>query len=140
MFLSLLAATFVIATGVSGGIAAAFHPAVTRILKRIFADEIYRAWVRYLTFAIFVVGISSGVRIWDLEKYIDPTRLPDSTQGPLVLNADRWVLEVYRTVVGTMQGLAWLLLVFFVFAMIAYVLVRISEARLAPGRKEGPAD
>ena len=129
MFLSLLVATFIIAAAVSGAIAAAFHPAISRILKRIFLDEIYRAWVRYLIFAVFVVGISSGVRIWDLEQYLDPGRSPDSAQGPLVLNADRWVLEVYRTIIGTMQGLAWLLLVFFIFAMISYVLVRFGEAR-----------
>ena len=137
MFLSLLAATFLIAAAVSGAIAAAFHPAISRILKRIFSDEIYRAWVRYLMFAVFVVGISSGVRIWDLEKYIDLGRLPDSGQGPLVLNADRWVLEVYRTVIGTMQGLAWLLLIFFIFTMLAYVMVRFSEARGGSDRKPG---
>jgi hypothetical protein len=137
VFLSLLAATFLIAVAVSAAIAAAFHPAISRILKRIFSDEIYHAWVRYLMFAVFVVGISSGVRIWDLEKYIDPGRLPDSGQGPLVLNADRWVLEVYRTIVGTMQGLAWLLLVFFIFAMLAYVMVRFSEARGGSDRKPG---
>ena len=42
---------------------------------------------------------------------------------------DRWILEVYRTVIGTLQGLAWMLLVFFVFALIAYVIVRASEAK-----------
>ena len=129
MFLSLLAATFLISAAVSGAIAAMFHPAVSRILKRIFADDIYLSWLRYLMFAVFVVGISSGVRIWDLEKYIDPGRQGEPGRGPLVLNADRWVLEVYRTIIGTMSGLAWLLLVFFVFTMIAYVLVRFAESR-----------
>jgi type II secretory pathway component PulF len=34
---------------------------------------------------------------------------------------------LYRTVIETLQGIAWLLLVFFAFALIAYVLVRSSE-------------
>jgi hypothetical protein len=48
-----------------------------------------------------------------------------------VLNADRWTLEVYRTVIGTLQAIAWLLLVVFVFLLIAYVVARGLERRNA---------
>ncbi|MED5415647.1 MAG: hypothetical protein VYC64_11885 [Candidatus Latescibacterota bacterium] len=41
------------------------------------------------------------------------------------------MLEVYRTLIGTLQSVAWMLLVFFVFALIAYVIVRVSERRSA---------
>jgi hypothetical protein len=41
------------------------------------------------------------------------------------------VLEIYRTLIGTLQGNAWLLLVFFVAALIAYVIVRGFELRRA---------
>jgi hypothetical protein len=41
------------------------------------------------------------------------------------LNTDRWTLEVYRTVIETLQSIAWMLLVFFVAALIAYVVVRV---------------
>ncbi len=37
----------------------------------------------------------------------------------MVLTGDRWTFEVFRTVIGTLQSLAWLLLVFFGFALIA---------------------
>jgi hypothetical protein len=47
----------------------------------------------------------------------------------VVLNSDRWVLEIYRTIIGTLQSAAWLLFVFFVFALIAYVIVRGFELR-----------
>jgi hypothetical protein len=71
--------------------------------------------------------VSSGVRIWELEKYITPRLASDAYV--IELTRDRWVLEVYRTVIGSLQGIAWLLLVFFIFAMIAFVFVRISELR-----------
>jgi hypothetical protein len=87
-------------------------------------EEIGQAWSRYLTFAIYVVGISTGVRVWDLEKYITPVKEDSEI---ILLNLDRWILEVYRTVIGTLQGIAWMLLVFFVFSLIAYVIVRIFE-------------
>lgn len=50
------------------------------------------------------------------------------------LNTARWVLEVYRTIIETLQGIAWMLLVFFIFALIAYVILRGFELRHA--RKE----
>ena len=92
------------------------------------------AWQRYIKFAIYVVGISGGVRIWELEKYITP-RGKDAE--PVVLNMDRWTLEVYRTVIETLQSIAWMLLVFFVFALIAYVVMRGFELRHARQTPEG---
>jgi len=130
MFISLLAATFLIALGVCYLLARMFRPAVRKILQRILNDEIYHEWVRYLVFAIYVVGISNGVRIWDLEKYISPTR---EFSPALALTTDRCFLEVYRTVIGTLQGVAWMLLVFFIFALIGFVVVRIGEMKHTRG-------
>ena len=74
--------------------------------------------------------MSKGVRVYDLERYVNPERWQAERGGePLVLNANRWVLEVYRTVIESLQGIAWMLLVFFVFALIAYVIVRGLELR-----------
>ena len=47
----------------------------------------------------------------------------------MVLNFDRWIFEIYRTVILTLQSIAWMLLVFFVIALIAYVIFRIAEFR-----------
>jgi hypothetical protein len=94
------------------------------ILTRIIGEDLRAAWQRYIAFAIYVVGISGGVRIWDLEKYI----IPHTAGGePIVLNSDRWTLQVYRTIIQTLQSIAWMLLVFFVFALIAYVIIRVFE-------------
>ena len=125
MFITLLSVTFVIALLVSFVVSRGFSVPISNILSRIISDAISIAWVRYLQFAIYVVGISSGVRIWDLEKYISPSKDTDI----LVLNFNRWVLEIYRTIIGSLIGLAWMLLVFFMFALIAYVIVRISANR-----------
>ena len=126
MFLTLLLVTFVISLLVSFLVARLFERPIRQILGRLVAEDISGAWHRYLTFAIYVVGISGGVRVWNLEQYI----LPRGHNEPaLVLTGDRWTLEVFRTVIGTLQSLAWLLLVFFVFALIAYVVVRGLELR-----------
>ena len=126
MFLTLLFLTFIISVLTAYITTRIFEMPIMAILKRIVADEIGSAWRRYIVFAIYIVGVSSGVRIWDLEKYITPVSKDSEV---IILNADRWILEIYRTIIGTLQGIAWMLLVFFIFALIAYVIVRISEGR-----------
>ncbi|MDP2303374.1 MAG: hypothetical protein Q8N03_13230 [Ignavibacteria bacterium] len=126
MLLSLLAVTFVIAFSTSLIITIVFKKSLHAILKRIISDEIYSAWANYIIFAIFVVGISGGVRIWELEKYITPSNKDASV---LVLNQERWVLEIYRTIIESMQSIAWMLLLFFAFALIAFVIVKSNESK-----------
>jgi len=125
MFITLLAVTFVISLFVSFLVVKIFNRPLVSILGKIIDDEISTAWVKYLKYAIYVVGISTGVRVWQLKQYIEPTI---SDKAPTVaLDINHWVLEVYQTIIGTLQGIAWLLLVFFVFAMIAYVIVRVKK-------------
>lgn len=128
MFISLLLVTLLIALAVAVIVAWVFNKPIARILQRIIADEISDAWVKYLKFAIVVVGISSGVRIYDLERYISPN-IGNNDAQVLVLTGERWILEVYRTIIETLQGIAWLLLVFFAIALIASVIVRMAELR-----------
>jgi hypothetical protein len=124
MFITLLVVTFAIALLVTHVVAIAFNKSIARILERIFGEPIAAAWQRYVTFGIYVVGAPGGVRIWELEKYISPH---GKDEPALTLNMDRWVLEVYRTIIETLQSTAWLLLVFFGVALFAYIIVRVSE-------------
>ena len=128
MFLTLLLVTFVVSVLVSLSVARMFANSIESILNRVIADAISVAWLRYMKFAIIAVGVSAGVRIYELEKYISPSR-QDKDVKAIELTQDRWILELYRTVIETLQGIAWVLLIFFVFALIAYVIVRIAETR-----------
>lgn len=126
MFITLLAVNFVVAFIVCVIIAKIFRTPIDKILQRLVAEEIYSTWTKYIIFAVYVVGISGGVRVWDLEKYITP-----QTQNVTVLEltTDRWVLEIYRTIIGTLQSNAWMLLLFFIFALMAFVIVKGLEFR-----------
>ncbi len=126
MVLSLLLVTFLVAVLVSFGVAALFKNSLRTILNRILSPDLAGAWNRYITFAIYVVGISGGVRIWEIEKYITPRV---ENEVPIVLNSDRWLLEIYRTVIATLQSTAWMLLVVFAVALIAVVIVRGQEMK-----------
>ena len=124
MFFTLLIITFLIALTVSFGVVRLFDRPIDSILRRIVSEELSGAWHRYIKFAAYVVGISGGVRIHQLERYISA---PLKGEEILVLTPERWTLEVYRTVIETLQGIAWMLLMVFVVALVAYVLVRGFE-------------
>ena len=103
MFLSLLIVNFVEAFLICMIVALLFRRPVGRIMQRLVAEDISSAWSKYITFAIYVVGISGGVRIWDMEKYINPSGKDNII---LELTSQRWFLEVYGTVIGTLQSIA----------------------------------
>ena len=129
MFLFFLFATFAAAAAMSFAVMWVFTKPIDRVLRRIIADEISSSWSKYMKFAIMVVGVSAGVQLRDLEKYISPTVGGREVQAATWPGFERWVFEIYRATIDTLQGIAWMLLVFFVFALIAYVIVRIGEMR-----------
>jgi hypothetical protein len=124
MFYTLLITTFLLASLVSFLAVRFFDRPIGAILERIIGDAISSAWHRYIKFAAYVVGVSGGVRIYSLERYINAPESGGSESKILELTGERWVLEIYRTIIETLQSIAWMLLVVFVATLIAYVLVR----------------
>ena len=132
MFYYLIISTFALALLVSFIVMRLFSNSINAILARIIHDPIHEAWAKYTKFAGMVVGTSSGIRIYDMEKYITPLTYAENDKRIVIeLTQERWVLEIYRTIIETLQGLAWMMLVFFMVALIAYVIVRWSEIKYA---------
>lgn len=123
-FLLLLVVTLAIAVFVSGLVIFFFRNSVDKIFMRLIGEDIAIAWKKFLIFALFVVGVSSGVSIWKLERFILP-----ETEGIAkpALTAEFWGLEIYRTIIQTLGGMAWALLIFFLVALVAFVIVKKKE-------------
>lgn len=126
MFFSLLGVTLVVAVIVATITVRFFSSPIKAILTRVVSEEFVSAWHRYIVFAAYVVGISGGVSLYKLEQYINA---PHKDARVLVLTAETWTLEVYRTIIQTLQSIAWMLLVVFVVALLAFVIVRAIEIR-----------
>ncbi len=126
MVITLLVTTFIVAFVVATIVVLIFNKPIDSILRQVLPADLAPAWTKYLRFALYVVSIGGGVRVWDLEKYMTAQ---EQYKTIVELTSERWVLELYQTVIGTLQSAAWLLLVFFVFALIAVVVVRIFEKR-----------
>ncbi|WP_312513876.1 hypothetical protein [Stutzerimonas nitrititolerans] len=72
MFIWLLVVTLAVSALVCFIATRFFDKPIGSILTRLVSEELSFAWHRYITFAIYVVGISGGGRIWALERYITP--------------------------------------------------------------------
>jgi hypothetical protein len=125
MFLTLLLASTAVSAVICVIVAALFDKPLHRIFERIIADEISGAWVRFIKFGIYVVGISGGVRLWELDRYISPRE----EGGVVELTNALWSWELFRSFVGALQAITWMLLLVFLFALIAFVVVRGMELR-----------
>jgi hypothetical protein len=124
MLITLLIFNFLVSFITCSIIAYFFKKPLDKIFLRLVKEDIYQAWSRYTLFAIFVVGISGGVRVWDMEKY-----LTTDTKGALsiILTSERWALEIYKSIMGTLEANAWMLLLVFLFALIAFVVIKLNE-------------
>ena len=134
MFIALLAIVLVLSAIVCFAVTLVFRKQIDRILQRLVGEDIYTAWSKYLLFAVYVVGISGGVRVWELDRYITPVK----DQQIIELTSDRWFLEIFRTVIGTLQSVAWVLLLFFLVALIALMLVKGREMKRQNRMEESP--
>jgi hypothetical protein len=123
MFVVLLVASFVLALAISATVAWLFAKPIDGVLHRFVGDKISSTLSKYLRFAIVVVGISAGTRVRPLEEYI---AAPSYNKAALAaaVTQEFWALELYRTFVETLQGMALIFFVLAVVAIIAFVIVR----------------
>ncbi|MFC3067910.1 hypothetical protein [Phenylobacterium soli] len=117
MFPVLLAATFLASLLVCAMTVVLFLPPIRRILEGRLSPQATMLWTRSLLFAVCVVGVAVGARIWDLQRYLSA---PEIT-------TDQLSLEVYKTVIATGEAnVAVILLVSLGVAVVALMKRRDS--------------
>jgi len=126
MFLWLLLSSLCVSVAFALAAILIFRTPIEKTLTRIAGAELALSWKKFIQFALFVVGVSGGIRVWNLEKYLPPIT-PDSK--PVVLTSERWVLELYGVMIETLQSMAWMLFIFFLFTLITIGILRIFEMK-----------
>jgi len=123
MFLALFGVSLVLAFAISFTVAWISKDVIEGILHRFLADKIATAISKYLRFAVVVAGISDGTRAGALRDFISA---PAYSRDELTrqLTPEFWALELYRTAIGSLEGILWLMLLFSVGATVAIVLIR----------------
>src|SRR3989344_8571416 len=125
MFFALILGTFALAVATSFVVERAMRKPVSEILGKIVGD-LADAWQQYASLGIYVMGISYGAPVSRLREYI---RVDSEFLKREPLDMPHMMLNMYETVIETLQGVTTLLLAFFVFTMIAYVILRALEVR-----------
>ncbi|MEM7050166.1 MAG: hypothetical protein AAF604_10915 [Acidobacteriota bacterium] len=131
MFVWLLLATVAVSLGCSLVVSRVFDRPLRKIFDALVSESLAAAWHRYVKFAIYVIGVSGGVSIYHLQKFAD---------GMGGLTRDRWLLESLRAFQSSLESLAILLLVVFLVALVAFVILRGFElmvSRRAAKQAEG---
>jgi len=131
MFVVLFLVTFLLAFGISSGVAWAGKEPIEGILHHFFSLNVTAAMSKYLRLAIVLIGVSSGARIRILEEYIGAS-VANKLQMADALTQEFWVLELYRTAITTLEGILWLLLLFSLVVFTAYRIMRKSEPEQQP--------
>lgn len=141
MFVALFVSSFVLALALSITVAWLSREAIDSILRRFVADRAVRAgFEKYIRFAIVVVGISGGTRVRVLQEYLAASDLNKEAMAAQ-LTQEFWVMEIYRTILGTLEAIAGLLLVCIFMALIAPVVVRmlkLEPVKVAEEQQEPP--
>ena len=72
------------------------------------------------------MGISGGTRVKPLQEYISAA---DYNKAAMLaaLTQEFWALELYRTVIGALEGVAGLLLICIFLALIAPLVLRMLK-------------
>jgi hypothetical protein len=124
VLLFIFLSSVVLAGALAFGAAWLFSKPIDDFLERFIVDPmVCEAWGKYIRFAIVAVGISTGARVQMFEDYVSSS---ETTRAAILARAteEMWALELYRTVTGTIVGLAWLMLAFCVMVLIAKVAVK----------------
>ena|ERR1700720_2865579 len=137
MFDVLFLVTFLVAFGISSGVAWAGKEPIEGILHHFFSLNVTAAMSKYLRLAIVLIGVSSGARIRVLEEYIGASAA-NKLQMTDALTQEFWVLELYRTAITTLEGILWLLLLFSLIVFVAYWIMRKSEPMQQPASDNPP--
>jgi hypothetical protein len=133
MFVVLFFVTFLVAFGISSGVAWAGKEPIEGILHHFFSLNVTAAMSKYLRLAMVLIGVSSGARIRILEEYINASAA-NKLQMTDALTQEFWVVELYRTAITTVEGILWLLLLFSLVVLAAFWTMRKSEPKASENR------
>jgi hypothetical protein len=131
MFVVLFLVTFLLAFGISSGVAWAGKEPIEGLLQHFFSLNVTAAMSKYLRLAVVLIGVSSGARIRVLEEYISASTANKIAMTD-ALTQEFWVVELYRTTTASLEGILWLLLFFSLVVFAAYWIMRKAK-----GQKSG---
>jgi hypothetical protein len=140
-----LAFSFASAILIAACVVTFFSTSIDEALARVVPVEMTPAWSRYVKFALFVVTFAGGMRLSELAGF-----MALRTPGGPPLTAGQGLLEVFKSIAGSLIAASGTLLAFFVVTLAVYAAKRFyathradvdrAAAKLArPAERPSPA-
>jgi hypothetical protein len=117
-----LAFAFTAAMAISAGVVLAFSRRIDEVLSRLIPGEMAGACEQYVKFALFTVSFAGGMRLTDVAAFVA------QKPGQPALTAGQSLLEVFRTIAGSLVAASGLLLVFFASTLAAYAVLHLYQS------------
>ncbi|MFC0118501.1 hypothetical protein [Pseudoalteromonas xiamenensis] len=126
MFYALLVAMFSVGLIISFIASRLFRRPIHAVIESIVGEHLSAAWSKFMTFALYVVGISASFNLYFLEQQLMPAT---ENFTPPELTPARLMLELFRSCLDALQGITWVMLMFFCFSLIAFALGKMLKPR-----------
>lgn len=141
MVVILFEVSFLLALGLSFGMAKLCKNPVEAISNHSLAKNISAGAAKYLQLAIALAGVSRGARVRLLQEYMGAPAY-NKPELAAQLTQELWAIALYHTIVDALLGIAWLLAVSALLAMFVVIAIRRSRMTwlLAGHEDERPAD
>lgn len=122
VFVALLGITFLMALLVTFILLQIARKPVDLILDRIFSPSVSKTVSKYLCFVMYPVGIWSGI-----EQFLYYPSYPENTKIADLIKPSLLSKICWEGGSETFYGIAWMLLAFFVLALIAFVVADVCK-------------
>ena len=123
MFLTLLILRLIVSAAVSWLVVRAFRKPIESLLRGVVANDVGTGWSRFMIFAVYVIGLSRGVRVGDLREQIP--RGEFMGEWPEGFSFRYGVYEFSSTAFESLYSIVWFLFYFLLVALIALALGKL---------------
>jgi hypothetical protein len=131
----MLLSVFLSALVISGGVVLIFSALIDGVLRRLITGEMAAAWTLFTKFALFVAALTGGLRLADMGALLSSAQTGAAQSS---INSAKVLLEVFKAVLGTLNGAVWMLLLIF-GAALTWSLAQTLYASVRPARVIGGA-
>jgi hypothetical protein len=104
-----------------------FSGPIDEALGRVVPPEMLSSWRQYVKFALFVVTFAGGLRVSELSAFVAAR-----TTSGAPLTAGQSLMEVIKSITGSLSAAAIALLAFFVATLAIDASRRVYQARRTP--------
>jgi hypothetical protein len=133
----MLSSVFLSTLVISGSVVLIFSPLIDGVLFRLITGEMAAAWSLFAKFALLVAALTGGLRLSDIGSLISAAQ---GGGAPASLSSGKILLEVFRAVLGTLNGSVWMLLLIFGAGLVCTVAqklyARVSNEQASDGGPE----